>query len=208
MANLTSNKTMKRPNIASNFRKFTLEMLPVILGVLIAFMINNWNENYKSKNKFNLAKAHIIQEIKSNKDECEKILRVQENRNQFFKTYRDSLIKFQSKKLSLAQLPFEGINVPSISRTAWDAANTSGITSNFSFEELQILTAIYEMQEILDDVQKQIINNVYSNNMYSSETLLATFHSLNRLNSDYVDFIKSTSIAYDTYLKKFSKQEN
>ena len=196
---------MKKLNLSSNFKKFMLEMLPVILGVLIAFMINNWNENYKSERKFKLAKAHIIQEIKSNKDECEKILKVQEKRNEFYKTYRDSLTKFQSKKLSFAQLPFEGINVPSISRTAWDAANTSGITSDFSFEELQMLTAIYEMQEILDDVQKQIRSNVYSNSMYSPESLTATFNSLNRLNTDYLDFIKGISNAYEVYLTKFSK---
>lgn len=196
---------MKKPNLSSNFRKFMMEMLPVIIGVLIAFMINNWNENYKSEKKFNLAKAHIIQEIKTNKSECEKILKVQEKRNEFYRTYRDSLNKFQSKKLSFAQLPFEGINVPSISRTAWDAANTSGVTGDFSFEELQMLTAIYEMQEILDDVQKQMISNVYSNNMYSPESLKATFNSLNRLNTDYLDFIKGITNAYEVYLNKFSK---
>lgn len=196
---------MKRPNLSSNFKRFMLEMLPVILGVLIAFMINNWNENYKSTKKFNAAKTHIVQEIISNKAECDTILKIQVKRNEFYKIYRDSLGKFQSKNRSFSQLPFEGISVPSISRTAWDAANTSGIASDFSFEELQTLTEIYEMQEILEDVKKQIINNVYSNNMYLPGSLTATFNSLDRLNSDYVDFIKNISNAYDIYLKKFSE---
>ncbi len=195
---------MKGIKITANQKKFLLEMFPVILGILLAFMINNWHESIKEKKALQIAKTQIVQELVKNHHECMKVIDIQEKRNDFFRVYGDSIEKYTNMGYSLAQLPFQGVNIPTISRTAWDATNYSGIISNIDFEELQILTSVYQMQNIFADVQNQLIAIVYGNNMYSPESLSSTFHSLKRLNDDFVDFARGIAAAYEVYLNKYA----
>lgn len=191
---------------SANVKKFLLEMFPVVLGILLAFMINNWNELIKEKKALAIAKTQIVQELVNNHNECYKVINVQEKRNNFFIVYRDSIEKYSNMGYSLAQLPFQGLNIPNISRTAWDATNYSGNISNIDFEELQMLTAIYQMQKIFTDVQNQLITIIYSNNMYSPESLSSTFYSLKRVNGDFINFAKAITSAYEEYLNKYAPE--
>jgi hypothetical protein len=195
-----------RSNLLPNgVKKFLLDMFPVVLGVLLAFMINNWNESYKNRKKYLLAKAHIVQEIKNNYLECQRVINIQKVSNGFFASAKDSLWVYQQRNIAFSQLPFEGLSIPSISRTAWDAANSSGAIADIGFEELQMLTAIYKMQAVLDEYQNQLIHIAYNNETYSPEYLIPTFHNLQRLNDDYVGIAGSISAAYKVYIEKFTK---
>lgn len=182
-------------------------MFPVVLGILLAFMINNWNESYKDKKELKIAKEQIVQEVINNLKECQRVIRIQERRNTFFSKYRDSIDTYSKRKLSLSQMPFEGVNVPTISRTAWDAANYSGIISQLDFEELQVLTSIYQMQHVTSEIQGQIISTVYGTNIYTPEMLTPSFYSLKMLNENYVDFLKTIICSYEGYLKKYAPNE-
>ena len=179
-------------------------MFPVVLGILLALMINNWNESIKEKKALSIAKTQIIQELVNNHYECIKIIDIQQKRNNFFTVYTDSIEKYSGLSYSLAQLPFQGVNIPTISRTAWDATNYSGIISKIDFEELQMLTSLYQMQSIFTNVQNQLIAIVYGNNMYSPESLSSTFYSLKRLNDDFVDIARGIANAYEVYLNKYA----
>lgn len=182
-------------------------MFPVVLGVLLAFMINNWNESYKNKKKYLLAKAHIVQEIKNNYHECFRVINIQKVSNGFFAHSMDSLLVYQQRNLAFSQLPFEGLSIPSISRTAWDAANSSGAIADIGFEELQMLTAIYKMQTVLDEYQNQLIHIAYNNDTYSPSHLIPTFNNLQRLNNDYVGIAGNICSAYKVYIEKFTEEQ-
>jgi hypothetical protein len=197
---------MKGFKNSPNVKKFLLDMFPVVLGILLAFMINNWNESIKEKKALAMAKTQIVQELVSNHKECIRIIDVQQKRNNFFVVYLDSLEKYSNKGYSLAQLPFQGVNIPTISRTAWDATNFSGIISKFDFEELQVLTAVYQVQNIFADLQNQLISIIYGNDMYSPESLSSTFHSLKRLNDDFIDFTRGIANSYEVYLNKYAPE--
>lgn len=60
------------------------------------------------------------------------------------------------------------------------------------------------MQSIFAYVQNQLIAIVYGNNMHSPKTLSSTFHSLKRLNDDFVDFARGIAAAYEVYLNNYA----
>lgn len=96
-------------------------------------MINNWHESIKEKKALQIAKTQIGQGLVKNHPECMKIIDIQQKRNDFFRVYGDSPEKYSNLGYSLAQLPYQGVHIPTSSRTACDATNYSGIISNVDF---------------------------------------------------------------------------
>ncbi len=53
-----------------------LEMIPVILGILIALFINNWKENSDNQKFINTIMANMRLEIKDNVKDLEAFLQI------------------------------------------------------------------------------------------------------------------------------------
>jgi len=188
-------------------KKFFLDMLPVVLGVLLALLINNLNESLKEQRKINKIKTHIIAEIANNYNACKEFVEEQEKRNVFFQEYRDSLDVFSERGYSFRQMPYRGLRTLSISQTAWDAAQYSGVLSSIDFDGLQGYTAIYQRQQFLLDLHKQIVSNIYSQDMYNPVLLKSTFYHIQQLNDDYMAFARSLMLNYEYYLQEYIKMQ-
>jgi hypothetical protein len=183
-------------------KKFLLDMLPVVLGVLLALLINNINESIREQGRINKIRAHIIAEIAGNYIACKDFVEEQETRNVFFQEYRDSLEVFSERGYSFRQMPYRGLRTLSISQTAWDAAQYSGVLSSIDFDGLQGYTAIYQRQQFLLDLHKQIVSNIYRQDMYNPALLKSTFYHIQQLNDDYMAFARSLLLNYEYYLNE------
>jgi len=186
-------------------KKFFLDMLPVVLGVLLALLINNLNESLKEQRKINQIRTQIIAEIAGNYNICKEFVEEQEIRNGFFSEYHDSLDLFSEWGYSFRQLPYRGLITLSISHTAWDAAQYSGVLSVIDFEGLQGFTAIYQRQQFLLDFHKQMVSNIYSKYMYDPALLKSTFYHIRKLNDDYMAFVRSLLLNYEYYLNEYAR---
>jgi hypothetical protein len=184
-------------------KKFFLDMLPVVLGVLLALLINNLNESIREQRKIQKIRTQIIAEIADNYNACKEFVEEQEVRNTFFSEYRDSLDVFSERGYCFRQLPYRGLRTLSISHTAWDAAQYSGVLSSIDFEGLQGFTAIYQRQQFLLDFHKQMVSNIYSQYMYDPALMKSTFYHMQQLNEDYMAFARSLLLNYEYYLKEF-----
>jgi hypothetical protein len=193
--------TVKRVNAFwQTIRKFLLDMLPVVFGVLLALMINNLNDAIKEKKTIRELKTHVYSEISENILICESFIEEQEKRNEFFKIYQDSLPYYEQLSYAFSDLPFKGFMVLSINHAARDAAQFSGVLNKLKFNELQLLAGIYQRQQFLLNFQDQVNSFVYNSDTYNPELLKSTFSHFKQLTEDFMGFTKSLVLNYQYFL--------
>ena len=72
---MNQNKTGKPASKTGRYFKYAIgEIILVVIGILIALSINNWNENRITSNKENTILANIHKEFSENKKQLEKIV--------------------------------------------------------------------------------------------------------------------------------------
>ncbi|RKE04825.1 hypothetical protein [Marinifilum flexuosum] len=70
------------------------EIILVVIGILIALSINNWNEKQKQKNKLNEIYLNVINDITTNIDGVQKVIDfIESNSEMFDKVMQDSLVE-------------------------------------------------------------------------------------------------------------------
>jgi site-specific recombinase XerD len=141
-----------------NVKKFLKDMIPVLLGVLIALWINNWNENRKNTEYITKIKSSINKELKETNDDIIKEL-------SFQKTLIDTLNFYRTNdKVSIfdIMLKADGIHMPSIKINSWKAISRSKIEL-LEYEKISALASIEEQKEILESKTDLLINFLYPN---------------------------------------------
>lgn len=125
------------------FSKMLLDMIPVIMGILIALMINNWQERVKNERFIKKIFTAISQEIDDTRKNLEKTLELQ-------KVFLDSLeASFEKDTISIADIAIQtgGIKVPTVQNTAWQALTNSKIEL-IDYELITLLTQIDEQKNL------------------------------------------------------------
>jgi len=140
------------------FGKIIREIIPVIIGILVALAVNNWNENRKDKVYLNQIYASIDMELEeSRKDIIIKIPKQQ--------MLIDSIGKYlNDETISLFEIikKANGIHGPQIKNYSWKAIANSKIEL-IEFEKLSELSEIDESKEGLKLKMEKLIGFVNAN---------------------------------------------
>lgn len=141
-----------------NINFFLKEIIPVIVGILIALYINNWNENRKDEKYINQVFSSINKElVETNKDIIDNIS-VQ-------KSFIDTLnFYLNDDKISLLDITIKanGINMPTIKIHSWKAFANSKIEL-MEYGKVSTLANIEEKKEILKMKAEKLVDFIYSN---------------------------------------------
>jgi len=139
-------------------KQIVKDVIPVILGILIALIINNWNEDRKDKNYLNQIYESIQKELKeSNLDLKEKIPKQQR--------LVDSLtVYINDETVSIFDIiqKVNGIYSPRIKNNSWKAIANSRIEL-IEFEKLSIFSELDESKKNLEYKQDKISDFLYEN---------------------------------------------
>tara|TARA_B110000008_G_C16609995_1_gene420054 strand:- start:40 stop:582 length:543 start_codon:yes stop_codon:yes gene_type:complete len=139
-------------------KSFLKEIVPIILGILIAMYINNWNENTKDKKYINQILSSINKELKETNEDIKKEL-------SFQKTLIDSLNFYKNDdKISIfdVMIKADGIHMPSIKISSWQAISRSRIEL-MKYDRISALASIEEQKELLESKTEHLINFLYPN---------------------------------------------
>jgi hypothetical protein len=186
----------------SKFFKFFKEMIPVTVGVLLAFFISNWSENRKHKKTLGIFKKNVKIEIESNKDKISKIIN-------YHKMLRDSS-KFYNKHLdsilSLGKSPsfFRGLRTPILTKSAFSSGIQIGVLTKLNIDLIQGLNELYTSQKGFNEYSKFSLEGFI--NVEYSPTKLGYQKMLNYLSTITTDMFymeKDLLVEYDNILKKF-----
>lgn len=147
-----------RDKIKKNILYFIKEIIPVILGILIALYINNWNESRKEKRYINQIFSSISKELKDTNEEIDRIIPLQ-------KSLVDT-ISFYSKNNDInlfdALRKTNGMHIPTIRLNSWKAISNSKIEL-VNYEKLTLLSRIEEQQELIKNKSEYLMGFLYSN---------------------------------------------
>ena len=144
-------------NIKKYFIKLIKEIIPVIIGVLIALIINNWNEGRKDKKYINKFYASLKKELKQTNEEIK-------NKIPHQYTLIDTLSFYEKNNtVSLYEslIRADGVKRPRIRVNYWKALSSSKIEL-LDYEQLSILSNIEEGKELLNLKLEKLLNFIYS----------------------------------------------
>lgn len=133
-------------------RQLIREIIPVIIGILIALFINNWNEDRKDKKYLNQIFSSIKKELEESIKDINTVIPKQI-------ASIDTLdIYLNNEEISLYEIMMKsnGIHVPSIKTNSWNAIVNSKIEL-IEYEKLSALANFQEGKENLDmRIEKQM----------------------------------------------------
>ncbi len=169
------------------------EVIPVIIGILIALVINNWNEDRKNENYLNQIFSSIEKELEQSNENIKQALPKQ-------KALLDSIdVYLDDEAVSIIDLVLigNGIQKPEIRNNSWRAIANSKIEL-VEYEQLAILSDIEERRaNLYERIEKKsdfIFHNLQETNKEKKELLkLITIDIINaekRLYYTIDEFIK------------------
>jgi len=142
----------------NNIKQFVKEIIPIIVGMLIALFINNWNEDRKDKKYINQIFSSIKKEFKeTNEDIIDNISKQ--------KTLIDTLdIYLNNDKVSILDIMIKGngIHLPTIRIYSWKAISNSRIEL-INYDKLSSLVNIEEAKENFKMKTEKLADFLYSN---------------------------------------------
>jgi len=134
------------------------EVIPVIIGILVALFINNWNEDRKDKNYLNQIFSSIQKELEASDLEIKEVIPRQLASIDTINAYIDN------PNVSLYDITMKsnGIQMPSIKTNSWNAIANSKIEL-IEFEKIAALSDIAEGKENLYQRTERQMEYVFQN---------------------------------------------
>lgn len=144
-------------NNPSLIKKTFLEMIPVILGILIALLINGWKENYDDQKFVRATLSNISEELKENKHFLEEGIPKHE-------VIIDTIYEHLEDEMTIGGIlgAVQGIQIASIKNTAWKAFLNQNIKL-IDYPIVSSLTDIEETKQAMNITINKFIDFVYQN---------------------------------------------
>ena len=161
------------------------EIVIVIIGILIALFINNWNEERKDKEYRNQIFSSIEKELLESKLELEKVIPKQ-------KALIDTLNRYiDNDTVSLYEIILKGngMNTPNIKTNSWNAIANSRIEI-VAYEKLSELAEIQERKD-----------NLNLRNNFLLEFIFQNFENSDRKKKEIFEFLIGDIINAEQYFQ-------
>ena len=152
------NKGTSNNQVKGNVTTFFRELLPVIVGILVALYINNWNEHRKDKAYIDKISSSIAQELTETNTDIVEIMARQ-------KSLVDTLDFYATdSKISILDVVRKnnGIYIPSIKINSWKAISNSKIEL-MEYDKISALATMEEQKETLKMKSDRFADFVYTN---------------------------------------------
>jgi len=139
-------------------RSATTEIISIVIGVLLALAVNEWNEDRINQQKAKQALHNIANELKSNI----KLLNLIHNNNAAIIT----LLEQPTASTTTEKKSF--IPGLQIQDTAWKTLISTGTSAHIDYDSLYMISEIYSIQQIYKTLGFQMLNNMMSTSALSA----------------------------------------
>ena len=143
---------MEKNKTGKCFKYAIGEIILVVIGILIALSINNWNENRKNKKYLNQMFSSIKNELKESNRDIKRVIPKQLASIDTIDVY------LNNEKVTLYEIMIRanGIQMPTIKTNSWNAIANSKIEL-IEYEKLSALSDIEERKgNLTQRVEKQM----------------------------------------------------
>ena len=218
-------KSLIEKNEMVKYFKYAIgEILLVVIGILIALQINNWNENRKSKEKERLALIEIISDLDYSIKDLERVKNSKYNsllRNinaqktlikvlQSNAKYHDSLARYFSYANSYDVADFKISGYNSLSSSGLDIIQNSKIRSSIGqFYTSNIADYKEAFKEVLQDFHEYMLDYMRKDFTYKSlapinRELIPNDYEALKNDKVYIQSLRTFLDVNNYYLKKLN----
>ncbi|MGO4919073.1 hypothetical protein [Maribacter spongiicola] len=141
-----------------NIMEFFKEILTIIVGILIALYINNWNEDRKDAKYINKIFVSMDKELKESNDDIKKKMPQQQTLIDTLGFYK----KNDSISIFDVMIKVNGVQIPQIRISSWKAISSSKIEL-LEYDRVSALANIEEQKELLLSKTQYLMNFLYPN---------------------------------------------
>lgn len=121
------------------------QIIPVMIGVFLAFLVSNWAAKSRSKSKIITFEKNINAEIHSNRENVKSVL-------DYHFMLRDSSTYYYQNKISNNKTQFfEGIRTQTLNNSVFETGIQTGLLNELTFEQIQLINKVYTLQENYND---------------------------------------------------------
>ncbi|MGB5172914.1 DUF6090 family protein [Eudoraea sp.] len=159
-------------HLKKNWYRYTLEIFVVIIGILIAFSLNNWNEGRKIKKTADTYKEKLINDLASDTIQINKFitngLKMQKAIEAYFEYFDTEDVPLNDLLLKASNVPANFVNYFPINHTFRDMQQSGNITL-LTEEQRKELMELSNSQEfmaiILENTMEDIKMHIHERNM-------------------------------------------
>lgn len=193
-------KSLLMENKTSKYFKYAIgEIVLVVIGILIALQINNWNENKKIKKAVITTISLLKDEIQTNKGKINNV------RN-YHIMIRDTLQKIEIPKTQDGiknTLGFwRGMRTPRLQNAAFQTSIQSGIGRNLNPVLLKALNNLYAYQDSYNDFTSQSAQIFFNTDFTDFKNFGKTMASVQMVMNDLYYYEKGLLESYENGLKQ------
>lgn len=140
-----------------------LQIIPVMVGVYLGFVISNWSDKKKIESQTQLFKTNIIAEIKSNESRVANIIA-------YHNIVRDSSQYYKSIK-ELNKIPrfFSGVRIPTLTNSTFETGVQTGLVNNLAFEDIQAINYVYTIQKSYNEFNTLLLSGLITSDFEENE---------------------------------------
>ncbi|MEM9829872.1 MAG: hypothetical protein AAF944_04500 [Bacteroidota bacterium] len=178
-------------------RKIGFELIPVILGILIALLINDYRQNLKEEEQTDTLLENLVGEFAKRRDDMEYI--VQSRQQPLLDTIRSYL---QNSELPAIELFYKagGFGFPEVYTISWESTLGSQDINTLDFELLVALSRISSGQKDVEVRSEAFYNFLYSPEMAISDRRVDRKNQLNIIISDFIESEKELINRYNNFI--------
>jgi hypothetical protein len=138
--------------------QFIKEIIPVIVGILIALFIDNWNSERKDKAYINQVFLTINNELKESKEDIKTTIPQQQALIDSLEYYADN------KNVTILDIvkKSNGVFIPQVKINGWKSVSNTKIDL-INYEKVASLSNIEALKETLNNKSEFLMSFMYSN---------------------------------------------
>ncbi len=159
--------------------KAVFEALMIVFAVILAFLVTEWREDNRNKNRAHMAIERIVLELESNIAQLQVVAPYHGETGQAMSDYAGLIeageIPARGRFIEDAvEVMPRGLFPPQLTRTAWDYAVNSGVLDPVDYDVVADLAAAYALQESgVNSTWRQMASTMFLNEENMAEGELA-----------------------------------
>lgn len=123
-----------------NILQIIYQILPVMLGVYLGFLVSNWQDSLKGEKQRKILLNNLLEEMEHNSKVLKKNVT-------YHAMLRDSSRHYSKKNLDKLPRFFKGIQIKNLVESAYLTGNQTGIINELKISQIQVLNQLYTSQK-------------------------------------------------------------
>ena len=173
----------------------TVNFTSVLFGIIIAFSLQNWNENRKERKTIHTALNNIANEIRTNLGRIDTVIQKNQAQLDMQYEYLDLIDENFDLQVGLEDWKTFALKYPDyfdpdeqswaldfdlfiLSRVAWETTQQMGILSSLDFELAADIGTVYEIQEKVEQFDMEMVDKVSQLSTQNTESLVRLLRSV------------------------------